>query len=162
MTAGLKVRFQGFQICKSADICNVKCKCSIILSKFLFFQTVNTEKSFKYNTHKIVATVSPAVHSDLWKDSFPRKVSFSASSKCLEIGLRAQSVRVRMVKTCFKGTVTQDFWQRFCSWIYKAQIFKLKDDFICSYSNLFMIPNYSLQRRFKTTTDFVENNCRRK
>jgi hypothetical protein len=43
---------------KSADIFNVKCKCSVILPFFLFFQTVNTEKSLKSNTHKIVATVS--------------------------------------------------------------------------------------------------------
>ncbi len=34
--------------------------------------------------------MSPAVHSDLWKDSFPWKVGFSASTKCLRI--RAQSI----------------------------------------------------------------------
>ncbi len=36
-----------------------------ILSNFFLVLTVNKEKSLKYNTQKIVATVSPAVHSDL-------------------------------------------------------------------------------------------------
>jgi hypothetical protein len=88
MTAGLKVWFHLISrlLIKSADIFNVKCKCSVILSNFLFFQTVNTKKSLKCK--KIVATVSPAVHSDLWKDGSLRKVDFSASSKCFRI--RAQ------------------------------------------------------------------------
>jgi hypothetical protein len=59
-----------------------------IFSNFFRVQTVNKEKSSKYNTQKILATVSPAVHYDLWKDSSPWKVDFSASSKCLRI--RAQ------------------------------------------------------------------------
>ncbi len=36
-----------------------------ILSNFFRVQIVNKEKSSKYNTQKIVATVNPAVHYDL-------------------------------------------------------------------------------------------------
>ncbi len=36
----------------------------------------------------MVAIVSPAVHYDLWKDSSPWKVDFSASSKCSRIRAR--------------------------------------------------------------------------
>ncbi len=79
--------FQGFQI--NLQVFLIKnCKCRVILSNFMFFQTVTTKQSLKIST-KIVAAVSPAVHYDLWKDSSPRKVYFSASIKCLRI--RAQT-----------------------------------------------------------------------
>ncbi len=55
----------------------------------MIFVTVYT-KYFLEATQKDVATVSPAVHSDLWK------VDFSASIECLRI--RAQlSLRIKIM-----------------------------------------------------------------
>ncbi len=61
MTAGLKVLFQGFQISLQIFSMQNAMYSSVILPNFFFLQTVNTENT----TQKIVATVSPALHSDL-------------------------------------------------------------------------------------------------
>jgi hypothetical protein len=73
---------------KSEDIFNMKCKCWSFYPIWCFSSLFFLQNSF-YNQQKIEATVSPAVHSDLWKDSSPRKVDFSSSTKCLRI--RAQN-----------------------------------------------------------------------
>ncbi len=82
---GWKCDFKASE--KFADIFNKKCKYRVILVSFVF-QTVPTKQTLK-QSQKIAATVSPAVYYDLWKDSSPWKVDFSASVKSLRI--RAQS-----------------------------------------------------------------------
>jgi hypothetical protein len=51
----------------------------------LRFSELITPNSLYNQRKKLVTTVSPAVHSYLWKDGSPRKVDFSASTMCLRI-----------------------------------------------------------------------------
>jgi hypothetical protein len=86
MTVELKVWWQGFQISLQIfSIENANVESFNIIYIYIYLYNCLHKIDLTINTHKIIATVSPAVHSDLWKDSSPPKVDFSASSKCLRI-----------------------------------------------------------------------------
>jgi hypothetical protein len=67
---------------------------------FFVFSNCYHRKVFKIQHTKIVATVSPAIHSDLSKDSSPRKVDFFAS----RARIRKHSVEAE--KSTFRGELS--------------------------------------------------------
>ncbi len=83
MTVELKVWLQGFQI--SLQIFLME-NANVESFNIIFYKYNSLHKlDFTMNTKKPIATVSPGVHSDLWKDSSPWKVDFSAPTECLRI-----------------------------------------------------------------------------